>query len=241
MLDVIAGPDARDSTSLPADGAGHARALRAGIKGLRVAWSPTLGLAPAVDREVAAATERAARVFRELGCRVERVEPRWPSPYQAWRSIFFGGIATRLAPYRERREEIDAGLLAIVEEGLRMPPTRFVEAWFERLAWWPHVRALFDRYDLLLTPTVACPPLPLGQLFATRIAGKPVGPEASSVFTFIFNMTGQPAASVPCGFTRTGLPIGLQIVGRRFADIAVLQAAAAFERARPWAQVRPAC
>jgi len=88
-------------------------------------------------------------------------------------------------------------------------------------------------------PAVACPPLRIGELFATEIAGKPVGREAGSAFTFIFNMTGQPAASVPCGFTKAGLPIGVQIVGRRFADATVLRACAAFEHARPWAARRP--
>jgi aspartyl-tRNA(Asn)/glutamyl-tRNA(Gln) amidotransferase subunit A len=114
-----------------------------------------------------------------------------------------------------------------------------VQAWFDRLAWWQHARAFFDRYDLLLSPVVACPPLPIGEWFATEIAGVKVGREAGSAFTFPFNLTGQPAASVPCGFTKAGLPIGLQVVGRRFADATVLRAAACLERARPWATRRP--
>ena len=118
--------------------------------------------------------------------------------------------------------------------------SKYVEAWFERLAWWQHARAFFERYDLLLTPTVACPPLPIGEFYATEIGGVKVGRDAGSAFTFIFNMTGQPAATVPCGFTKAGLPIGLQIIGRRFDDVTVLRASAAFEEARPWAQRRPA-
>jgi len=97
----------------------------------------------------------------------------------------------------------------------------------------------FEKWDLLLSPTVACPPLRLGEWFATEIGGKPVGRDAGSVFTFPFNMTGQPAATVPCGFTKAGLPIGLQVVGRRFADALVLRASAAIETAQPWADRRP--
>jgi aspartyl-tRNA(Asn)/glutamyl-tRNA(Gln) amidotransferase subunit A len=98
---------------------------------------------------------------------------------------------------------------------------------------------LFEKYDLLLTPTIACPPFAVGLDNPTEIAGKPVGPYAWIPFTFPFNLTGQPAASVPAGFTKDGLPVGLQIVGRRHADASVLTASAAFERARPWAERRP--
>ncbi len=239
MMNACAGPDERDQYSLPGPGVDYVRALRGRLKGVRVAYSDTLGFAPAVDREVREATARAARVFRDFGCRVEDVDPGWPSPYPSWRALFLGGIATRLAPYLHRRAEIDGGLLPAVEETLRQPPTAYVQAWLDRLAWWAHARAFFETYDLLLCPTVATVAFPLGILWPTVIDGTPVDREAASAFTFAFNMTGQPAASVPCGFTRDGLPIGLQIVGRRFDDVTVLRASAAFEAARPWAQQRP--
>jgi aspartyl-tRNA(Asn)/glutamyl-tRNA(Gln) amidotransferase subunit A len=239
MMNVCAGPDERDQYSLPATGVDYVKTLTGSLKGLRVAWSDTLGIAPAVDPEVREATAKAARSFRGLGCRVESVDPTWPAPYDCWRTIFLGGIAARLAPYLDRRDQIDPGLLPIVEEAAKHPPTKYVQAWFDRLAWWQHARAFFERYDLLLTPTVACPPLPIGEFYPATIGGVPVGREAASVFTYIFNMTGQPAATVPCGFTKAGLPIGLQIVGRRYDDVTVLRASAAFERAHPWAQHRP--
>jgi len=240
MMNVCAGPDPRDQYSLPADGVDHVKALKGSLKGLRVAYSDTLGFAPAVDPEVRAATRSAAGEFRKLGCRVEHVDPAWPSPYVCWRTIFLGGIAARLAPYRERRDEIDAGLRAIIEEALALSPTAYVEAWFERNAWAEHTRRFFERHDLLLTPTVATAAFEHGILYPDMIDGKPVSREASSAFTFPFNMTGEPAASIPCGFTRDGLPIGLQIIGRRFEDATVLRACAAFETARPWADKRPA-
>jgi aspartyl-tRNA(Asn)/glutamyl-tRNA(Gln) amidotransferase subunit A len=120
-----------------------------------------------------------------------------------------------------------------------MPPTAYVQAWFERNAWAEHTRRFFEKYDLLLSPTVATAAFAHGILYPGTIDGQAVSREASSAFTFPFNMTGEPAASVPCGFTREGLPIGLQIVGRRFEDATVLRASAAFEAARPWSDRRP--
>jgi aspartyl-tRNA(Asn)/glutamyl-tRNA(Gln) amidotransferase subunit A len=239
MLRVCAGPDERDQYSLPAERVDWAGVLRTSLKGWRVAWTDDLGFADCVDPEVAAVCARAARAFRDLGCRVEEVTPRWPSPFEAWMEIFGGGIAVRLAPYLERRAEIEPGLARIIEGTLRDPPTKYVQAWFDRLAWWQHPRAFFDKYDLLLTPTIACPPFRVGLDNPGEIAGRRVAPYAWIPFTYPFNMTGQPAASVPCGFTADGLPVGLQLVGRRLADAAVLGAAAAFERLRPWAAHRP--
>jgi len=240
MLNVMAGPDERDPYSLPAERVDYVKALKGTLKGLRVAYSETLGLAPAVDPEVRDATAKAARVFRELGCRVEEKNPSWPSPWEPWRTIFLGGIAARLAPYLDRKKEIDAGLLAIVEESLAWPPAKYVQAWVDRLAWCAKAMQFFERFDLLLTPTVATPPFQHGILYPGEIDGVKVGREASSIFTYPFNLTGQPAASVPCGFTKGGLPIGLQIVGRRFDDATVLRASAAFETARPWIARGPA-
>jgi aspartyl-tRNA(Asn)/glutamyl-tRNA(Gln) amidotransferase subunit A len=239
VLTVAAGPDERDQYSLPGPPVDYVKALRGGLKGLRVAYADDLGFADAVDPEVRAVCARAAGAFRELGCRVETVKPGWPSPRDPWGEIFCGGIAARMAPFLERRHDIEPGLYRLIEAALKNPPTKYVQAWFDRLAWWQHPRALFEKYDLLLTPTIACAPFRVGLDNPTEIAGTPVEPYAWIPFTYPFNMTGQPASSVPCGFTKDGLPIGLQIVGRRFDDVTVLRASAAFERARPWAHHRP--
>ncbi|MFQ5520823.1 MAG: amidase, partial [Candidatus Methylomirabilia bacterium] len=232
MLNVLAGPDERDPASLPAQQLDFLKGLsKKTLKGLRVAWSPTLGYAT-VDPEIQSACEKAARRFREFGCRVDTVDPGWPSPHDAWEAIFCGGIAARLAPYLpERRHDMEAGLVRIIEEALKWPPTQYVQAWFDRLTFCDHVRKFFARYDLLLTPTVACPPFGVGIDNPTEIAGRPIPIYGWIPFTYTFNLTGQPAASVPCGFTRGGLPIGLQIVGRRFDDETVLRASACFEAA----------
>src|SRR5256886_4342739 len=134
MMNVCAGPDERDQYSLPAARVDHLKALRGGVKGLRIAYSDDLGFADAVDPEVRAVSAKAAVAFRELGCHVETVNPRWPSPRDCWEQTFCGGIATRMAPYIDRRAEIEPGLYRIIEATLRNPPTRYVQAWFDRLA-----------------------------------------------------------------------------------------------------------
>ncbi|MBI3030701.1 MAG: amidase [Candidatus Rokubacteria bacterium] len=240
MLNVLAGPDERDQYSLPAPGVDYVKALKGSLKGLRVGWTSTLGFAKVVDPEIAAIAERAARGFKHFGCRVDGVDPRFPDPSPAWDAIFCGGIAARLKPYfPDRRADIDEGLVRIIEDTLTWPPTKYIQAWFERLAFWEPVRKFFETYDLLLTPTVACPPFKVGLDNPAVIAGTPIEPYGWIPFTYPFNMTGQPAASVPCGFTSDGLPIGLQIVGRRFDDATVLRAAATFEEAHPWAGKKP--
>src|SRR5256886_7044886 len=152
--------------------------LRGSVKGLRVGYTDNLSGDDPVDPEVRTICAQAAKAFRELGCRVEDVKPGWPSPKSTWEQMFCGGLAIRLAPSLDRRREIDPGLLPLVETFLRQPPTQYVQAWVDRLAWWQHPRALFDQYDLLLTPTVACPPLPIG--VDTRSEERRVGKECRS-------------------------------------------------------------
>ncbi|HKZ07543.1 MAG TPA: amidase [Methylomirabilota bacterium] len=238
-MNACAGPDERDQYSLPAAGVDYVKALRGSLKGLRIGWSPDLGFARVVDPEVEAACAKAARRFRELGAKVDEVRLGWPSPKAAWEAVFCGGIATRMAPYLDRPQDIDPGLLPLVQDAVKWPATRYVQAWFDRLTWYEHVRRYFDGHDLLLTPTIATPPFKVGLDNPPDIAGRPVEAYDWIPFTYPFNLTGNPAASVPCGFTKDGLPIGLQLVGRRFDDATVLRAAAGYERIAPWADKKP--
>jgi aspartyl-tRNA(Asn)/glutamyl-tRNA(Gln) amidotransferase subunit A len=240
MMNACAGPDERDQYSLPADGTDYVKALKGSLKGLRVGWSPDLGFARVVDPEVEATCAKAARRFRDLGAKVDEARLPWPSPKAAWEAVFCGGIATRMAPYLDRPQDIDPGLLPIIQDAVKWPASRYVQAWFDRLTWYDHVRRYFDTHDLLLTPTIATPPFKVGLDNPADIAGRPVEAYDWIPFTYPFNLTGNPAASVPCGFTKDGLPIGLQIVGRRFDDVTVLRAAAAFEKLAPWADRKPA-
>ena len=239
MMNACAGPDERDQYSLPADGTNYVKALKGSLKGLRVGWSADLGFARVVDPEVEAACAKAARRFRELGAKVDEARLGWPSPKAPWEAVFCGGIATRMAPYLDRPNDIDPGLLPIIQDAIKWPASRYVQAWFDRLNWYDHVRRYFDSHDLLLTPTTATPPFKVGLDNPSEIAGRAVEAYDWIPFTYPFNLTGNPAASVPCGFTKDGLPIGLQIVGRRFDDVTVLRAAAGYEKLAPWADKRP--
>jgi aspartyl-tRNA(Asn)/glutamyl-tRNA(Gln) amidotransferase subunit A len=238
MLQVLAGPDDRDPLSFPATGIDFTDGLDDGIRGLRVAWSPTFGYAK-VAPEVRVLAEAAARRFQDFGCQVEEVERAFADPDPIWAPLFYAGVAARLEPFlAEWRDRIDPGLLEVVEEGNRLSGVELSKASFARAAFYQEVRQFFQRFDLLLSPTLAVPPFAAGM---ERPPDYPAGSRLSWVaFTYPFNLTGHPAATVPCGFTADGLPIGLQIVAGRLQDHLVLRASATFEAAMPWAEKRPA-
>ena len=239
MMQVLAGYDERDPYALPSDGVDYLKELSASPRGIRIAWSSNLGYGT-VDPEVAAICESAAMRFREFGCTFNAADPKWPDPYHIWTTLFYGGYAARVAPLlADHRDDLEPGLVAMTEEVLRWQPERYIRAWVDRLAFCDAARVFFEPYDLLLAPAVACQPFDAGREHPTEIAGKELAPYRWLELTYPFNLTGQPAATVPCGFTKSGLPVGLQIVGRRFSDALVLAAAYRFEQAYPWYLKRP--
>ena len=240
MLSVMAGPDPWDQTSLEAPPADYVGLLDRGVRGRRIAFSPDLdGLR--VDADVAALVRTAAAAFETLGCTVEEVRPGFADSAEIvrclWSSHYAGNYGQYVAEWGAR---MDPGLLACIEHGRRYSAVDYVAVRGRKLAHWDSVRALFERYDLLLTPTVSVAAFPVGRLNPEHFPQHPWDWLPWASFSYPFNFTGQPAATVPAGFTSAGLPVGLQIVGRRFDDLGVLQAAAAFEQARPWAARRPA-
>jgi Asp-tRNA(Asn)/Glu-tRNA(Gln) amidotransferase A subunit family amidase len=243
MLQAMAEPDRRDPTSIdnaPDDYVAAVAQPFEALRGLHVAWSVDFGYA-AVDPEVRRLTTAAAERFRDFGCHVEAVHPGWDDPRQAAAVAWYVSYATRNAErYKQQPTWFEPSLAEMIEAGLRLSAVQYGLALLERTTFYEQVRRFFERYDLLLTPQ-----MPIGAWSVERgpseIDGKPTPSMFDRLnFTFPFNFTGQPAASVPCGFTSEGLPVALQIVGRWHADRLVLQAAAACEQAAPWAQVRPA-
>ncbi len=227
LLDVLGGADPRDPWALAPAGPTTPR-LDDGVAGLRIAFSPALGYA-AVDPEVAAAVATAVAVFADLGAVVEQAEPGFADPLEAFQVLWFAGAAAVLAPLLGRRDEMDPGLVQVAEQGARHSAVEYLAAGAVRNDLGTLMGAFHRRFDLLLTPTMPIPAFAAG-------TEAPEGWEGSrwttwTPFTYPFNMTQQPAASVPCGFTSAGLPIGLQIVGPRHADALVLTAAHAFQRA----------
>ena len=239
MLSIMAGPDEWDRTSLETAPDDYAGKLTAGIKGLKVAFSSDLGGFP-VDAEVASIVKQAARAFEDLGCVVDEVKPGFADSHDLIRCLWSAHEAGNYAQYLPQwRDRMDPGLVACIEGGLRYSMVDYVEARGQKLAYWDTVRPLFERFDLLLTPTLSVAAFPVGRLNPEHWRQHAWDWIGWASFSYPFNFTGQPAASAPAGFTSDGLPVGLQIVGRRFADLTVLQASAAFEAARPWAERRP--
>ena len=238
-LNVMAGADERDMLSLPSDNVNYLAEMDKGVKGLRIAWSPDLGYAH-VTLEVARVCAAAVEKFRSAGATIEQTEITWGDPYDCWSIFFFGaGTTTLKDKLATHGHLLDPGMRKASEEGLKLTAVDYVNGLLQRNEFWQKVRLLYDKYDLLLTPTLAYPPFPVGQDDATPLPGQKLGPLQWTQFTYPFNLTGQPAASVPCGWTKDELPIGLQIIGKRFDDVTVLRAARAWEQIQPWADRRP--
>ena len=227
MLNVLAQPDARDWHALPYEPRDYRAGLDGGVHDLRIAYSANLGYAT-VDAEVASIVGEAVRLFEELGAKVDERHPGFDNPEAIFRVHWFSGAAALVRTIRQK-ELVDRGLLEVAAQGERVSAADILEAQMKRGALGTHMNLFHREYDLLVTPTLAVPAFGVGREY----------PEGNkrwtdwTPFTYPFNLTGQPAASIPCGFTRAGLPVGLHIVGPRFADALVLRAARAFETARP--------
>jgi aspartyl-tRNA(Asn)/glutamyl-tRNA(Gln) amidotransferase subunit A len=236
MLSVMAGPDDWDRTSLDGPVPDFVGRLQDGIKGLRVAWSPNLDRLT-VDPEVAAVVKQAVAAFESLGCTVEVDKTGFADPDEIIRGLWNCHLAGNYGQYlKQWREQMDPGLVASIEDGQRYSAADYIALRGKKLAWWDTVRPLFEKYDLLLTPTVSVAAFPVGRINPEHWPQHPWYWLGWAGFSYPFNFTGQPAATCPAGFTPSGMPVGLQIVGRRFADLTVLQASAAFEKAKPWAR-----
>lgn len=239
FLSVTAGRDDRDGWSLPVEPLDYTRALAPPPERLRVAWSPRLGYAP-VDPEVLRVTGAAVRGLTALGWTVEEADPGFADPADVANAFRYPGLAAALEDDFEReRSRMAPTLVALVEAGRRMAAVDVARAAVRRHALWAALDRFFARHDILATPAVAVPPFPVDQPPPLEIEGRTVGPRGWIAFTYPFNVTGLPAIVVPAGSTASGLPIGLQLVGRRLDDARLLAAAAAFERAAPWADRWP--
>jgi aspartyl-tRNA(Asn)/glutamyl-tRNA(Gln) amidotransferase subunit A len=232
MLSVLAGPDWRDSWALPPDGRDYRAGLDAGVAGLKIGFSPDLGYAK-VDPEIAGAVAGAVRAFAELGAAVDTVAPPFASPREAELVIWSAPAAKLLADMDDaKRALLDPGLVRMAARGRRYSAIDFAAADQVRTGLGQAMASFHQRYDLLVTPTLPVPPLPVGR--------DTLDPDPDALwidwapFNYPFNLTRQPAATVPCGLTKAGLPIGLQLVGRLYDEPTVLRAARAFERARPF-------
>ena len=233
MLNVMSQSDIRDWTALPPDGVDHRVGLEDGIKGLRIAFSLTLGHVECVAPDIAERVTIAARAFEALGAKVEDIDPDLADAEEVFRVHWFAAAATALARIpAEKHHLVDPGFLEIAELGRGIAAADYLEAASRRAAIGERMEAFFQDYDLLLTPGQPLPAFaagieyPEGHGFTRWYDWTP--------FTYPFNLTQQPAASVPCGFTSDGLPAAIQIVGPLRTDALVLRAARAYETAHPF-------
>ncbi|WP_152364562.1 amidase [Microlunatus speluncae] len=238
MLDLLARPDPRDWSALPTPAASFLDQLEHGVDGLRIGFSPDLGFVrndPEVDRCVRAAVD----VLAGAGARVEEVELGLEDPVDAFSVLWFAGAAKVLEAYGPGIEDrIDPGLRRGAEYGRTLSASDYLDATAVRMRLGTLMGELHESYDVLVTPTMPLAAFPLGR------DAPPDWPSDDwtswTSYTYPFNLTQQPALSVPCGFTEDGRPIGLQFVGARHADGLVLRAGRGYERATDWATRRPA-
>ena len=237
MLAVLAGPDDRDPSSIPFEPYDYVNAARyAGrLDGRRVAYAPDLGGLVRVDPEVARLTAAAANSFAELGAVVEEACFDTADVREIIAGTRAFGMVARYADRLDaHRDVMTPQLINQVTDASRLDVRTITRAERLRTAYWQRARAFLERFDYILTPTVAAPPFRLDRPLPTEIGGVPVE-RFYDVFltTYAFSITGLPAMSVPCGFTASGLPVGLQIVGRRLREDRVLEAASAYALACP--------
>ncbi|MEU3019828.1 MULTISPECIES: amidase [unclassified Nocardiopsis] len=243
MLDVVSGFDSRDWMAMPTPApgglaeAGRGTDPEALVRGMRIAYSPTLGGLD-VDPEVARVVADAASVFAALGAEVEETDPELPGSLEEFHVLWYSGAAKATERLTDRDRDLqDPGLREIIEEGGTYTAQDYLTAMALRMAMGARMGRFHETYDLLLTPTMPIVAFEAGLESPPELAGRRWTSWAG--FSYPFNMTQQPAASVPCGFSESGLPIGLQVVGPRHSDARVLRACRAFELARPWAGRRP--
>ena len=237
LLQTIAGYDARDAGAVAAEVPDFLAACDQSPKGLRIAWSPTLGYGEP-DPEVLATVAAAVEVFEELGCQVTEVEKVFDDPVDLIMSEFFAGAGTRLRPVLESsRELLDPTVAHMLDGALGQDMGEYYVKVFQRYDLRNTVYEFFRDYDLLLTPTLPVTAFDAGEDYAPG-RGTAENVIGWITYTYPFNLTGLPAASVPCGFV-DDLPVGLQIVGRHLGEVDIFRAAAAFEEARPWSDRKP--
>jgi aspartyl-tRNA(Asn)/glutamyl-tRNA(Gln) amidotransferase subunit A len=230
LLDVMCEPDPRDWTALPPPERSHLERLDDGIAGTRVAFSADLGYV-SVDAEVAAAVERAAGVLAELGAHVERADPGFGDPRECQETLWPAACAKIVAGLGDLPAGVlDPGFAKAAAAGRAISLPDYLAAVRQRDALGSHMSRFHSEWDLLVTPTLPIPAFAAGRNVPEGWPDEHW--QSWTPFTYPFNLTQSPAATVPCGATAAGLPIGLQIVGPRYADALVLRAARAYEATR---------
>lgn len=237
LLDVLCAPDARDWSALPPKSGSFLDVLTGAIDTVRIAYSPNLGYVD-VDPEIAKSVEEAAHIFEDVGAIVEQVDPGFDDPEEAFGLLFYGGAANALRDINKKtRKLMDPGLVEVAEEYAQRSLLDYMGAMNTLSALSETMSRFHLKYDLLLTPTLPIPAFTAGLETPEDWPHKRW--HTWTPFTYPFNLTGQPAITVPCGHTQKGLPIAIQLVGAKDHDALVLRAAHSFQLANPLTDERP--
>jgi aspartyl-tRNA(Asn)/glutamyl-tRNA(Gln) amidotransferase subunit A len=232
LMNVISKPDARDWHALPYEPTDYAAGIEAPLKGKRIAYSPRLGYAKKVIGEVENLVAAAVKRLERLGAHVEEVDPSTDDPSRIFQTLWWASAGHLLGDLPEDKKALlDPGLRKMAEEGRQIPLKDYLAATLARGAYGSKLRQFMEKYDFIATPATATPAFGVGMLSPLDDDGRAW--MQWTPFSFPFNLTQQPAASVPCGCTSDGLPVGLQIVGRMYDDIGVLAASYAYELSDP--------
>jgi aspartyl-tRNA(Asn)/glutamyl-tRNA(Gln) amidotransferase subunit A len=232
LLDVISGFDARDCTAMPTPTTSFLHGLDDDVAGLRIAFSPNFGFVRN-DAEVEAAVRAAVDVIASAGAEVNEVDPGFADPVEAFHVLWFSGEAHVLRDYGDAVDDrVDPGLRRTAAVGANYSAADYLDATAVRMELGVLMGRFHETYDVLLTPALPLPAFPAGQ----DVPDGWSSPDWTSwtPYTYPFNLTQQPALSVPCGFTTAGLPVGLQVVGPRHADALVLRVGQAYQAATGW-------
>ena len=232
MCSVLMRADPRDPRNFPSIDDVHAPQLEDGARHLRIAFSPDLGYAR-VDPEVAAAVKTAVDLYASLGSKVQQFGAVFPDPREAFEALFWVGQAKRYRALNDaQRAQLDPGFAEVAREGMAIDLARYVDAESLRIDLAIRFTKFLENYDVLITPQL---PITAFDAGLEVPAGRGMRRWTEwTPFTYPFNLTGHPAATVPCGFDSKGLPIAFQVVGHRHADAIVLRAARAYESVRPF-------
>ncbi|MFX1488361.1 MAG: amidase [Promethearchaeota archaeon] len=249
VLDVIAGQDDSDRYSVPKPNFSYLEKLDEKPNKLRIGYSLDLGFAEALDPQIEKSVLDGVQKFEEFGWSIEKSRIKLRNPEPTFMVIWSTGFAYTLGPYLESaRDKMDPGLVDTINLGYTFSTKEIKIAEIQREAIYEEICKVFKKFDVLITPTLACPAFELGKSLTTDeeimktgiiINGKNVTATGWLPFTYPFNMSGHPAASIPCGWSSDNLPIGMQIIGKRFDELTVLQVSKAFEDVSPWQNKTP--
>ncbi len=240
MLDAMKGPFEGDKASLPKDGFKYIDKISEAPEGLKIGYTLDLGYAKEVDTEVEKNILNSVELFENFGWDVEPVKMKLRKAHLSFTTIWTSVLGYNLKQYlKEWEDKMDPDLVKLIKAGLGYDGTSLPRALAVRAQLYTTIYKVFKDYDILITPSTAIPAFELGSMYPSKINGNNVSPTAWMPFSFPFNLTGHPAASIPSGWSSNGLPIGMQIVGKRFDELTVLQVSKAFEELAPWQDKRP--